>query len=248
MFMKEIEDLTGQKFGRWTVLYQGPSTSGRETRWWCSCDCGNPELRLVRRSGLKSGTSKSCGCLQKEIASSVHKQYNKYDLSGNYGIGFTINCDSLGRNEFYFDLDDYDKIKDYCWYFSKRDYLHAVNTNSNDTRKLIQMHQLILPTDNGYIPDHIHGEYSKNDNRKENLRAATISQNAMNAKIRINNTSGVTGVCWNKKTGKYRAYIQKDGKNHNLGFFVNFEDAVNARKEAEKKYFGEYSYDSSQAM
>jgi hypothetical protein len=246
----KAEDLTGQKFGRWTVISQGPSTSGRETRWWCKCDCGNQELKLVRKNGLKNGTSRSCGCLQKEIASSIRKKHNEYNLSGEYGVGFTINYDSYGRNEFYFDLDDYEKIKDYCWYFNKRDYLQAsdIHNDTQSTRKIVQLHQLVLPTDINHVPDHIHGESSKNDNRKENLREVTISQNAMNVKIRTNNTSGVTGVCWNKKSNKYRAYIQKDGKNHNLGFFVNFEDAVKARKEAELKYFGEYSYDSSQAM
>lgn len=248
--MGKAEDLTGQKFGRWTVISQGPSTSGRETRWWCKCDCGNPELRLVRRSGLKNGTSQSCGCLQKEIASLIKKKYNQYDLSGKYGVGFTTTPDSYGRYEFYFDLEDYDKIKNYCWYFNKRDYLQASNIDNTyiETKRLL-MHQLILPIDNNKnVPDHIHGEKSKNDNRKENLRIATISQNAMNAKLRINNTSGITGVCWNEKIKKYRAYIQKDGKNYNLGFFANLEDAVKARKEAEIKYFGEHSYDASQAM
>ena len=248
--MGKAEDLTGQKFGRWTVISQGPSTSGRETRWWCKCDCGNPELRLVRRGGLKNGTSKSCGCLQKEIASSMKKKRNQYDLSGEYGVGFTTMPDSYGRYEFYFDKEDYDKIKNYCWYFNQRDYLQATNTDTAYiNKKRVLMHQLILPISGlKNVPDHIHGEKSKNDNRKENLREVSVSKNAMNAQIRSNNSTGVTGVSWNKRTKKYRAFIQKEGTNYYLGSFINFDDAIKARKEAEKKYFGENSYDASQAM
>ena len=247
--MGKLEDLTLQKFGRLTVVSRGPNTKGGVSRWWCKCDCGNPDLVLVARTSLKNGTTKSCGCLKKEIASAMRKKYNNYDLSGEYGVGFTENFDSYGRNEFYFDLEDYDKIKDYCWHFNKRDYLEAKNTTKkHKNTKLVQMHQIILESSDSKIPDHIHGEKSKNDNRKNNLRLVTISQNAMNAKLRVNNSSGVTGVRWNKKMNKYIAYIQKEGTNHYHGSFNNFEDAVKARKEAEKKYFGEYSYDASQVI
>lgn len=247
--MSKVEDLTGQKFGRLTVIKRGPSTRGRTSRWWCQCDCGNPELVLVTRTNLITGKAKSCGCLQREIASLMRKRYNNYDLSGEYGIGFATNCDSYGRNEFYFDLEDYDSIKEYCWYFNKRDYLEAVNTTAkHKTTKMVLMHQIVLQSNNNKVIDHIHGEQSKNDNRKENLRLVTISQNAMNAQLRSNNTSGVTGVRWNKKMGKYIAYICKDGINHYLGNFSSFDDAVKARKDAEKEYFGEYAYDVSQAI
>ena len=48
-------------------------------------------------------------------SSKCNKKYNKYDLSGEYGIGWTSNT----NQEFYFDLEDYDKIKDYCWIYNK---------------------------------------------------------------------------------------------------------------------------------
>ncbi len=245
--MAKAKDLTGQKFGRLTVQYRGESTNNRVSRWWCKCDCGNPELVLIAKTSLTNGTTRSCGCLQREIASSIRKGYNEYDLTGEYGVGFTTNCDSYGRNEFYFDLEDYDKIKDYCWYFNQKDYVHASDIKGNK-RKICQMHQIILPTDGEYVVDHIHGKTTKNDNRKSNLRKVTQSQNAMNAKLRSNNKSGVTGVSYYKKTNKYRVFIQCNGENHYLGSFDNFDDAVRVRKEAEEKYFGEYSYDNSQVM
>lgn len=65
---KEVEDLTGQKFGRWTVTgYAG--FSGRHF-WNVRCDCGIS--REVGAYQLKNGLSKSCGCLVKEINRNKH--------------------------------------------------------------------------------------------------------------------------------------------------------------------------------
>ena len=59
---RKPKDLTGQKFGRWTVLeYVGNG------KWLCKCDCGTE--RTVRANRLKSGASKSCGCLKDELSS-----------------------------------------------------------------------------------------------------------------------------------------------------------------------------------
>lgn len=59
-----LEDLTGQRFGRWTVLYQAESQRDKRnhviTMWHCRCDCGTE--RDIRAQTLKAGTSKSCGC------------------------------------------------------------------------------------------------------------------------------------------------------------------------------------------
>ena len=74
----------------------------------------------------------------------------------------------------------------------------------------------------------------------------TPSQNQMNSKLSSNNTSGVTGVYWVKKCNKWNANIKINNKYIHLGNFTDFDDAVKARKEAEQKYFGEYSYSNSQ--
>lgn len=238
----KVKDLTGMKFGRWTVIKRGENDKWRGVRWWCQCDCGNPELRLVKSSDLTCKKSLSCGCISREKISRIKKKYNEYNLDDEYGIGYTNNTDSYGRNEFYFDLEDYDKIKDYCWYFDSDDYLRSAQVSSKNK---ILLHQIILPTENGYIPDHIHGKETRNDNRKCNLRIVTHSQNRMNKGLISTNISGVTGVGWNKQQQKWRATITKNYKRIHLGSYDNFEDAVKARKEAEEKYFGEYSYDNS---
>ena len=128
--MGQFEDLTGQKFGRLTVICRGENTKDDCVRWWCQCDCGNPELTLVYAKYLRNGKSKSCGCLIVE-ASHKRKKYNTYDLSGDYGIGYTSNLNLNGNNEFYFDLEDYDKIKNYCWCFDDDGYLRTTILKEN---------------------------------------------------------------------------------------------------------------------
>lgn len=234
-------DLTGRRFGRLVVIkrvenYVLPSGQQR-SQWLCRCDCGNYTIVLGSVLVRKNGT-KSCGCLHNEMLANARKKYNKYDLSGEYGIGYTYN----GR-EFWFDLEDYDKIKDYCWTVGNIGYVSSYNQS---TGKRILLHRLIMDcNDSNLFIDHIRGEHSRHDNRKSNIRIATPSQNGMNKQLLKNNTSGVTGVSWNRKSGKWHSYIEINYKRINLGNFDNFEDAVNARKEAEEKYFGEYSYDNS---
>lgn len=56
-------------------------------------------------------------------------------------------------------------------------------------------------------------------------------------RVRKNNTSGVQGVYYNKQRKRWHSYIRCQGKNHFLGTYKSFEDAVKARKEAEEKFF-----------
>ena len=62
--MKRI-DLTGQRFGRLTVIRYDHTTEKGNACWRCRCDCGNETI--VRRQNLQSGLTQSCGCLKKEL-------------------------------------------------------------------------------------------------------------------------------------------------------------------------------------
>lgn len=80
------------------------------------------------------------------------------------------------------------------------------------------------------------------DNRLVNLRAATRSQNQQNRGIPENNSSGCVGVAWNKRRGKWMAYINSGPKRQYLGaHFSDLESAVAVRKAAEKEQFGEWA-------
>ncbi len=218
-------DILGQKFFKVTVIDKIDNT-----HWLCKCDCGNEFIDTT--SHLVYGYKKSCGCLKRETSAqntTFRKKYNVYDLSGEYGIGWTSNT----NEEFYFDLEDYDLIKDYTWYKSSR-YIKARNKD-----KEIILHKLITDTDANTIVDH--KDRNTSNCRKCNLRLCEQSDNCCNIKLRKDNKSGVTGVRWSKRDNLWLAYIQKNRKNNYLGAFSNFEDAVRARLKAEKELFGEYS-------
>lgn len=246
--MGKFEDLAGQVFGELTVISRAPDyilPCGKpQVMWNCKCSCGKDFV--TRALQLKNGESRSCGHLQKEIVSKLMKErklYNTYDLSGEYGIGY----DNNGK-EFYFDLEDHKIITNYYWMVNSDGYVEANVTNEDNKR--IKLHRLIMNVvDEDWKRvqvDHVHGKESRNDNRKSNLRIVTRSQNNMNIGLRSNNTSGVTGVDFVKKKNKWRARITVNKNKINLGEFEYFNDAVNARKAAEKQYFKEYSYDYSQ--
>ena len=244
--VKVKEDLTGKTFGRLTVLgraedYVSPK-GYKKAQWVCQCSCQNKTIITVFGSALtkkKHGT-RSCGCLQKEAAAEIgrnKRKCNDYELNledehGLYGIGYCTNTNS----KFYFDMDDYDKIKNYTWseYVTTNNYHTAIAYDSN-SKKCVRMHHIIV----GKYYDH-HDRNSLN-NRRYNLIEATTQENNRNASKRHDNKSGYSGVFWHKKQQKWHAYIRKNGKRIHLGSFILKEDAIIARLKAEKEYYGEFA-------
>ena len=247
--VKIKEDLTGKKFFRLTVVRQTEdyiSPNGKHlARWICKCDCGNPNDVIVIGTDLKKGHTTSCGCLKLELASKMGKSRNKFnpiDLeSKEYGIGYTFKGE-----EFWFDKEDYDKIKNYCWYYDQKGYVVARGKNGENA---VYLHVIVMsPVPDGMVVDHKKHpprNEKKVDNRKSNLEIKTASQNNINSSMYLNNTSGTKGVSWNKRFQKWMAYIQVDKKRMHLGYFDNKNDAIRARKKAEIKYFGEYRYEAN---
>jgi hypothetical protein len=205
----------------------------REAQYLCECNCNEHNAIIIRASYIKTGHTLSCGCLQKENTSKSHKKYNNYNLSGEYGIGY---CSNTG-SEFYFDLEDYDKIKNYCWHehIDNKTHYHYLQAYDTNTKKLILFHHLF--DCKGW--DHINR--NPLDNRKSNLRPATYQENAYNTGVRSNNTSGIIGVYKHDTGDKWRARIKVGDKQIDLGLFSNKEDAIKARLEAEFMYCKEFA-------
>lgn len=90
------------------------------------------------------------------------------------------------------------------------------------------------PKGETYKIDHINGHRA--DNRIANLRLVTNIKNTRNHILYKHNTSGTNGVCFNMQSGKWQAYIRIDGQQKHLGYFLNYEDAVSARTQAEKEH------------
>lgn len=237
--VKTKDDLTGKTFGRLKVICQGDdyvSSQGKHfARWICDCSCGTKNI-LVMQNDLKREYTQSCGCLQKEKANGV-KKYNKWnedifeDEFGKYRIGYTTNT----NKEFYVDVEDFDKVKYYCWSEDAYDGFSNLIAHIIGTNKKISMHALL-----GFkYYDHI--DRNQLNNRKYNLRKATQKENSRNRTKQKNNTSGFTGVSWHKRQQQWFAYIKFDKKLKYLGYFDNKKDAIIARLEAEKEYFGEFA-------
>lgn len=107
------------------------------------------------------------------------------------------------------------------------------------SRKEYQAHRIAWKIVYGEDPeeiDHINGV--KHDNRIDNLRSCTRSQNAMNRGAR----RGVKGVHWSKSSSKWRAAIQINGKRKHIGLFNCIKEAERAYKEAAEKHHGEFAY------
>ena len=241
--VKVKEDMTGWKMwehgvpdSKLTVLKQVEdyvSPSGvHYARWLCECNCKEHNKIIVDGYSLKSGHTRSCGCIHKKSLMQVcnnNKKENKYDISGEYGIGWTSNT----NKEFYFDLEDYDKIKDYCWceHILSNGY-HALEARDLQSKKVIRMQWLII----GKYYDH--KNRNPLDNRKDNLRSASKNENNQNHKKFVTNTSGFSGVIWHKAQQKWTARISVDNKRVFLGYFDTKREAIIARLQAELKYYG----------
>ena len=137
------------------------------------------------------------------------------------------------------------------WFDAKNKYLNGEicgRRESHGYRRIflrnhgmVQVHRVIFYMVHGFLPTVVdHADGNSLNNSVENLRAATISQNATNCKTPVTNTSGRKGVYLHKLTGKWQASIRAEDKLKHLGLFEKFEDAVKARETAEEKYHGTF--------
>lgn len=107
---------------------------------------------------------------------------------------------SNGRGEVLIDDADYPLVRDYSWHIHHSGRNTYARAWINGRREY--MHRLILP--GAVLIDHIN--MNGLDNRRENLREITRAGNALNSRLRIDNTTGVRGVYYHKASGKYAAY------------------------------------------
>lgn len=171
-------ELTGKRFDRLLVIRKMDYRKNNSIVWECLCDCGN--TTYVAGGTLNYGTTKSCGCLQKEVASSLGKVANlKHGLSKHPYLFEAWNC-----------------IKDRCLNANDPSFdryggrgITICQEWVNDFAKFVE--------DVGERPD---SSYSidRIDNSlgyfKENIRWATRAEQSRNRRKFRNNTSGYTGV------------------------------------------------------
>ena len=125
------------------------------------------------------------------------------------------------------DKNDLDKVKNYKWCLNGHNY---VITTINHKAQFL--HHLILGRKKGFDVDHIN--HDTLDNRKQNLRFTTRSQNGMNNKSK--------GYYWDKNRNKWAVEITKNYKKIHLGRFTDEQTAAKVARETRQKYFGGCAY------
>ena len=231
--MGKYVDLTGKQFGRLKVIHKNETKRYGRTAWVCKCQCGNTIIATT--DNLNRGNTTSCGCKRIETCFKQRKR-NEYKFDYEQNIGY---CYGLYGHYFVFDLEDYDKIKDYTWSKSGNGG-HWYFKTSNQCLQLT--HVLLPEVSKKQIIDHI--DRNPDNNCKSNLRIASKKENSQNINIPKNNTTGIIGVSRFEKN-RWRAYITVDGKQFSLGCFDDKEDAIKARLQGELKYFGEFAPQSN---
>lgn len=125
-------------------------------------------------------------------------------------------------------------------------YIHSIRGHtyiriySPVSKKQSYLHRLIMNASGSVQVDHINGDGT--DNRRNNLRIATPSQNMANTGKHSHNKSGYKGVSKRKDRDKWRAQITKDRKVYWLGDFDNEVDAAIAYDVAASKHHGDFAY------
>lgn len=224
--MSQKYNLTGQKFGRLTALYIVPNNN-YHTRWHCVCDCGR--TKDVLQQNLCNGHVRSCGCLLVEVnreklsqinASMDRESHNETDSRlYHIWIGIKARCFNPANTSY----PNYGGRGISVCNEWKTSYLAFKQwAENNGYSDLLTIDRI-----------DVNGNYSP-----DNCRWVSMSVQEFNKRTSMQNTSGITGVSFNKKQNRWVAYITKDHIQHHLGTFASYNDAINARKEAEIKFFG----------
>lgn len=139
------------------------------------------------------------------------------------------------------DAVDWDLVKDFKWHTQKNHLCsYAIaNIKRNGKRTTIGMHQILMGTYSKMHVDHINNDGL--DNRRNNLRVCTVSQNRANSKTHLNNTSGYRGVSFKKNTNRWKSQIRINKKLYDLGEFDLKEDAARVYDIISREWYGEYA-------
>lgn len=134
---------------------------------------------------------------------------------------------------------DFEFLSQFPWSKNCNGYAVRNFRDKNGKNRYWLMHRLIAKTSFGKFTDHVN--LHKLDNRKENLRIASKSQNSANTRIRKNSKTGFKGVSHHPDSHRVRARITVNGKERHLGMFDTPKLAWIAYQTAAQKTFGEYA-------
>lgn len=146
-----------------------------------------------------------------------------------------INSPKYGKLICIVDSEDYQKICSHAWSILKGKRSKTYYATSHIKGKTILMHRLIMDAEKGSIFDHINGNGL--DNRKENLRSCTQSQNCMNNR-RIDNKWGFKGISFKKTHNRFVTTIRINKKPKIVGSYKTIKEAAMAYNKAAMLHYG----------
>jgi hypothetical protein len=208
-------DLTGQRFGRLTVLsLVGTKNTGlKATIWKCRCDCGKETS--VAAGSLRRGKTMSCGCLRLELnkrqGRGIKHGFARTRLYRIYA-GMKQRCYNP-KCRIYWRYGGSGIKMANEWLNSPEIFMKwALTHGYNDTLSIDR-----IDPSKGYTPD--------------NCRWATIVEQNTHLRQRVSEASGIRGVSWSKKERKWICTVSVNNKTFRIGCFKNKIEAAKARNE-----------------
>jgi hypothetical protein len=158
--------------------------------------------------------------------------------------GHSVRLIPVGQGKYAIvDADDYDRLSKYKWQLCCNGHTFYAfrwsSTRGGKKRQRVLMHHQIIDIPEGMVCDHIN--HNGLNNRKPNLRPATVSQNNCNTRKRAHTTSRYRGVTWNARLNKWMAQIKANRRQIHLGVFDDEVEAAKAYDAAARKYHGEFA-------
>lgn len=210
--MSALKDLSNQRFGSLVALEHVPGS--KPTKWICRCDCGKETT--VNASNLVRGYTTSCGCAARRASTRRGKPSGKHiDLTGQR-YGRLVAKRFISRDKWLWQCD--------C---GNTTIARASSVKKGETVSC--------------------GCYQKESRRSDAARqfghvdgtSLTTVKSVMSGNLRSTNTTGYTGVKvrYNVAGTVFVAHITYKRRYIHLGSFPTLEQAVEARKKAEAKYF-----------
>ena len=156
---------------------------------------------------------------------------NPFEMKSGHVVMYLINKDKIVVGEVLLDFEDFETLRHQRWCLDAYGYARG--------RKGILMHRVIMKETPSPMYDH--KNLNKLDNRRDNLRPCSNSENGYNTGLSSRNKTGAKGIHWTEKLQKWRVLIRKDNKTKHVGYFTEKEDAIKAYDEAAKVLHKEFA-------